>query len=71
MYKWFLLLSGISAGTLSGNPMAMTAGLQCYISEWISGAISNLEKITSKIVNGFKAYARAGVNFTINHWDQC
>lgn len=57
------------AGTLSGNPMAMAAGIAMlkYL-QANPGTYSHINKMTSLIVDGIKAEnKKAGFNFTINH----
>lgn len=56
------------AGTLSGNPMAMTAGLAMlnYLREHPE-VYGQLDKITKKITDGFAANMKdKGLNFSIN-----
>lgn len=56
------------AGTLSGNPIAMAAGLKTL--ELISqpGFFDSLEAKTTKLVNGLQTVAdEAGIPFTTNH----
>ena len=40
------------AGTLSGNPLAMTAGMKTLEILQRPGSYEHLEKITSKLING-------------------
>jgi glutamate-1-semialdehyde 2,1-aminomutase len=57
------------AGTLSGNPMAMAAGLAMlkYLQSKPETYL-HINKITSLIVEGMKSEnKKAGINFTINH----
>jgi glutamate-1-semialdehyde 2,1-aminomutase len=57
------------AGTLSGNPIAMSAGLAMlhHLNEHPE-VYTRLEEIGQKLTNGFRAgLAKAGLNFTINH----
>ncbi|WP_080056602.1 glutamate-1-semialdehyde 2,1-aminomutase [Spirosoma aerolatum] len=57
------------AGTLSGNPIAMSAGMAMlhYLNEHPE-VYTRLETIGDKLVNGFrKGLQKAGVNYTINH----
>jgi glutamate-1-semialdehyde 2,1-aminomutase len=57
------------AGTLSGNPIAMAAGLTMlhYLDEH-SEVYSTLNEIGSKIASGIKATVeKLGYNFTVNH----
>jgi glutamate-1-semialdehyde 2,1-aminomutase len=57
------------AGTLSGNPMAMAAGIAMlkYL-QANPGTYSHINKMTSMIVEGMKSENRkAGFDFTINH----
>ncbi|HEY0654644.1 MAG TPA: glutamate-1-semialdehyde 2,1-aminomutase [Chryseosolibacter sp.] len=56
------------AGTLSGNPMAMAAGITMlkYL-QANPGTYTHIDKMTSLIVEGMKAEnKKAGFNFTIN-----
>ncbi|CAM6098417.1 unnamed protein product [Calypogeia fissa] len=53
------------AGTLSGNPLAMTAGIETLKRLKAPGTYDNLEKITKKLVEGLSAAAKeAGHEFT-------
>jgi glutamate-1-semialdehyde 2,1-aminomutase len=57
------------AGTLSGNPMAMAAGLAMlkYLKSNPS-VYDTINRATSKLVNGIRsANKKAGLNFTVNH----
>lgn len=57
------------AGTLSGNPIAMSAGMAMlrYLNEHPE-VYTRLEAIGDKLVNGFrKGLQKAGLNYTINH----
>ncbi|MBN8825619.1 MULTISPECIES: glutamate-1-semialdehyde 2,1-aminomutase [unclassified Spirosoma] len=57
------------AGTLSGNPIAMSAGMAMlhYLNEHPE-VYTRLETIGDKLVNGFrKGLQKAGLNYTINH----
>ncbi len=56
------------AGTLSGNPLAMAAGLQTLRILKEEGTYKKLEKRTEELVDGIKAIARdEGVPLQINH----
>jgi glutamate-1-semialdehyde 2,1-aminomutase len=46
------------AGTLSGNPMAMTAGIKTLEILGRPGAYEHLEKVTNKLINGIIAAAK-------------
>ncbi|NEO87256.1 MAG: aminotransferase class III-fold pyridoxal phosphate-dependent enzyme, partial [Spirulina sp. SIO3F2] len=46
------------AGTLSGNPLAMTAGIQTLKLLQKAGAYEQLERITKKLVDGLQAVAQ-------------
>ncbi|HEY9018843.1 glutamate-1-semialdehyde 2,1-aminomutase [Thiomicrospira sp.] len=55
------------AGTLSGNPIAMAAGLTTLHLLRAPGFFENLEAKTTRLVNGLQAVAdEAGVSFTTN-----
>jgi glutamate-1-semialdehyde 2,1-aminomutase len=57
------------AGTLSGNPIAMSAGLAMlrHLQEHPE-VYTRLEEIGSKLVDGFRAgLAKTGLTYTINH----
>lgn len=55
------------AGTLSGNPIAMTAGIETLKILATSGAYKTLEKTSAELENGLRAAAKeAGVALTIN-----
>lgn len=57
------------AGTLSGNPLAMAAGLAtiCYLQEHRAEVYSKLEKLSAAVANGVAAAASsAGVPLTTN-----
>jgi len=47
------------AGTLSGNPLAMTAGMKTLEILQRPGSYEHLEKITSKLINGILEAARS------------
>ena len=47
------------AGTLSGNPLAMTAGIKTLEILARPGAYEHLEAVTNKLVNGIMGAARA------------
>jgi glutamate-1-semialdehyde 2,1-aminomutase len=56
------------AGTLSGNPVAMAAGLVTLEGLSVAGFHDRLAARTTELVEGFEAAARdAGVAFTTNH----
>jgi glutamate-1-semialdehyde 2,1-aminomutase len=56
------------AGTLSGNPVAMAAGLATLDALSRPGFHDALARTTGKLVAGFEAAARdAGIGFTTNH----
>ena len=48
------------AGTLSGNPLAMTAGIKTLELLQKPGTYEKLEKITQKLINGLLAIAKEG-----------
>ena len=53
------------AGTLSGNPLAMTAGIKTLELLKQEGTYERLETITSKLIDGIKASAKsAGISIT-------
>ncbi|MBD2754419.1 glutamate-1-semialdehyde 2,1-aminomutase [Spirosoma validum] len=57
------------AGTLSGNPIAMSAGLAMlhYLNEH-PDVYSRLEEVGNKLTDGFRsALLKTGLNYTINH----
>jgi glutamate-1-semialdehyde 2,1-aminomutase len=55
------------AGTLSGNPLAVAAGIACLKELGSSGAFEKLETTSRKLSDGLAAAARrAGVPLTIN-----
>ncbi|MFD2934306.1 glutamate-1-semialdehyde 2,1-aminomutase [Spirosoma flavum] len=57
------------AGTLSGNPIAMSAGLAMlhYLNDHPE-VYTRLEEIGQKLTDGFRAgLQKAGLNYTINH----
>ena len=55
------------AGTLSGNPLAMAAGLAMLEAVSHAGFFDDLGKKTAKLVNGLKAVAeQANIPFTFN-----
>jgi glutamate-1-semialdehyde 2,1-aminomutase len=59
------------AGTLSGNPLAMAAGLAMlhYLNEHPE-VYTTLAQISEKLVNGIKnVNQQLGINYTINHID--
>ncbi len=56
------------AGTLSGNPVAMTAGLATLEALAAPGFYERLAATTTQLVEGLRAEAkRAGVSFVANH----
>jgi glutamate-1-semialdehyde 2,1-aminomutase len=56
------------AGTLSGNPVAMAAGLATLAGIAVPGFHDRLAAVTERLVAGLRAAAgRAGVAFTTNH----
>ncbi len=56
------------AGTLSGNPVAMAAGLTTLNSLTKPGMYEKLEKTTSKLANGFKELAqKAQIPLCVQH----
>ena len=56
------------AGTLSGNPIAMAAGLACLTELKKSGNEQHLAELTTKLCDGLKALAQKhNVPFVINH----
>ena len=56
------------AGTLSGNPIAMAAGLACLTELKKAGNEQHLAELTIKLCNGLKALAQKhNVPFVINH----
>lgn len=56
------------AGTLSGNPLAMAAGISTLKLIKVSGFYENLEKKTEKLVNGLESAAKnAGKPVTAGH----
>jgi len=56
------------AGTLSGNPVAMAAGLATLAGLSVPGFHERLAERTTRLVEGLEAAAReAGVPFTTNH----
>ena len=55
------------AGTLSGNPLAVTAGLATLTELQVPGAYSRLESLSRRLAEGLqKAFAQAEVPCTIN-----
>jgi len=56
------------AGTLSGNPLAMAAGIATLTELQNKSVYDELDKKTQKLMNGFQAAAdNAGINFKTNH----
>ena len=56
------------AGTLSGNPIAMAAGLACLTELKKAGNEQHLAELTTKLCDGLKALAQKhNVPFVINH----
>ena len=56
------------AGTLSGNPIAMAAGLACLSELKKAGNEQHLAELTTKLCDGLKALAQKhNVPFVINH----
>ncbi|MCF8087321.1 MAG: glutamate-1-semialdehyde 2,1-aminomutase [Desulfotignum sp.] len=56
------------AGTLSGNPLAMAAGIATLTALQKDGVYETLEARTSELMNGFKAVAdEAGIPFQSGH----
>jgi glutamate-1-semialdehyde 2,1-aminomutase len=56
------------AGTLSGNPVAMAAGLATLAGIAVPGFHDRLAAATERLIGGLRAAAgRAGVAFTTNH----
>lgn len=56
------------AGTLSGNPLAVAAGIAALQSLKTAGAYKKLESLTGELVDGLqKAAEQAGVPVEINH----
>jgi glutamate-1-semialdehyde 2,1-aminomutase len=55
------------AGTLSGNPLAVAAGLKTLEILRRSGFYENLDRVAARLVSGLQAEAtRAGVPLTLN-----
>ena len=54
------------AGTLSGNPLAMTAGLETIRALLEPGVFESLERLTAELVSGIAAVAQAA-NVPIQH----
>ncbi len=59
------------AGTLSGNPLAMTAGLTCLKKIQAPGFYSELDAKTSKFVQGLKAACQKSSNEKIKNTEFC
>lgn len=56
------------AGTLSGNPVAMAAGLACLNEVAQPGVHSRLTELTDKLASGLKKAAKAeGIPLVVNH----
>nr|WP_314263283.1 glutamate-1-semialdehyde 2,1-aminomutase [uncultured Moellerella sp.] len=56
------------AGTLSGNPVAMAAGLACLNEVAQPGVHSRLTELTEKLASGLKKAAKAeGIPLVVNH----
>lgn len=56
------------AGTLSGNPIAMAAGLACLTELKKAGNEARLEALTNQLCDGLKALAQKhNVPFVVNH----
>jgi glutamate-1-semialdehyde 2,1-aminomutase len=55
------------SGTLSGNPVAVAAGLACVKALAAPGTYARLEQVSARLEEGFKAEAKAaGVPVTVN-----
>lgn len=56
------------AGTLSGNPIAMAAGLACLTELKKAGNEQRLAQLTEKLAQGLKALAdKHGISFVVNY----
>lgn len=56
------------AGTLSGNPLAMAAGLACLTEVAKPNTHKRLTELTTKLANGLQEKAQqAGIPFIVNH----
>jgi len=61
IYIYIYFFGGGQAGTLSGNPLAMTAGIKTLEILKRPGTYEKLDKLTSRLINGIlKAGKDAG-----------